>query len=833
MKIAVVTEIINTHSGSRAPVDLALSLGNAGHEVTILALSKKCNFEVKKNLEENGVLVILLAGNKLIASTKLLLKLKRIRPKIVSLHATLPFTIASKLSGFPIVKTFYGTQLDAYYERIFPREPNISDKFVNFLANKIIILKEKAQFLIGNKVVAISKFTKQQALKLYGEKIDYCYLAVGNFPKAENFFKGKNFILSVSRFTPYKRFHQLIGACGNLPLVIVGSGENRRYLNYLKRIKGKNCKILVDISDSKLSDLYRKCLFYASFDKLPFFGLPIIEAGFHSKPSVAANFGAISELIQNGKTGFVVNNSAEFSKKAQLLFNNLVLTKKLGTKAKERTRKLFNLRNLSNEYSKIFNEILTKKNPDRHHLLFLTLIILAGAILRLIYLAHHNFWFDEAFSYFVAKQRLKDIILATAADSHPPFYYFLLHFWQKLGSSEIFLRLLSVIFGVLQIPAIYFLGKNLFNKRVGLVTALISALSPLLIYYSTESRMYILTVFFTTLTFLFFFNLLKRWSAINGLLFTITLTLSFYTNYYSLLLLIPLNLIIFTYQKRNLINILFFQTASLALFLPWILIFLQNSHPAILATKSWIALPVTFVSFILGGTGIVTLREFFQATDRLVTILFILSLVLFGIIFVEGLENFKKNLNFRLVLAILLSPIIFIFLVNLVKPVYSVRATIIFAPFFYLLLASKITQLRDGSLKFTIGLVCALFTIINFIQISQPKFGGPPLKLASKITQNNIPIVHSSILTYYPFRFYSDDNLNYLMGFNPLTLQTEKSIETKRLNLDDLPQKFIFVEIKNGQDLQELARQKQEVYRVAKADEIKKIGDITLTYFKK
>ena len=56
-------------------------------------------------------------------------------------------------------------------------------------------------------------------------------------------------------------------------------------------------------------------------------------------------------------------------------------------------------------------------------------------------------WRDEAFSYFMARENLMNIVLTTARDNNPPLYYILLHFWMKIfGSTEIALRSLSVIF---------------------------------------------------------------------------------------------------------------------------------------------------------------------------------------------------------------------------------------------------------------------------------------------------------------------------------------------------------------------------------------------------
>ena len=836
MKIAVITEILNTHSGSRAPIDLAVSLAQLKNQIIILAVKKKCDYALKKNLEKKGLTIILFPQSKLLAAIKLYFKLRKIKPRVISFHATLPFFIASKVSATPIVKTYYGTQLDAYYEKIFPKKPNFFDKLVNFLVNKLITAIEKIQFLLSDEVIAISKFVSNQAKTLYKTSIPFCYLGVSNLGKPELVnIKKRNFMLTVSRFTPYKGFHELIAASGNLPLVVAGSAQNNNYLQYLKKTKGPNCQILVDIPDSQLATLYKKCQFLASFDKLPFFGLPIIEAANYGKSTIALNYGAVPELIKNGKTGFIVNNSQEFLKKANLLFKNSGLAKKLGVSAAERAKKMFNFGYLAQTYNKIFNKVLSKKEKKSDNFLSLKIIFLVGIILRLLYLGHHDFWFDEVFSYFVARENLANLIFATAADTHPPFYYLILHFWLKIaGNSEVLLRLLSTIFGILLIYIVYLLGKISFNQKTAVVAALFTSLSPLLVYYSAETRMYILVTLLTTSTILFFFKLIKKWSTAYSFWFITTLTLSFYTNYYSLILLVSINLIILFFKKQLLARFLYLQTISLVLFLPWILIFTQNPHPPILAVNTITGLPAMFGSFVLGGTGIVTLREFFQPSTNIGLILiFTLTLIFFGVIFMHVLKLVKKNYNLKLAVIFLFAPIVVISLVNLVQPVFSVRATIIFAPIFYLIIASKVSQFKGNTLKFLIFLTFLLFLSLNFIFLTQPKFKGPALKTVSQANQNTIPILHSSILTYYPFKFYTGDNLNFLVGFSPLTQKTEQLIGIKLANLQNLPQKFIFVEIKNGQDSEKLANLKQLILQSAKVEKTQNIDDITLIFFRK
>jgi len=86
-------------------------------------------------------------------------------------------------------------------------------------------------------------------------------------------------------------------------------------------------------------------------------------------------------------------------------------------------------------------------------------------------------------------------------ETNPPLYHLLLWFWVKLTGSSVFaLRFLSLILGVLTVPLVYRLARLAFGELVGLLAALLCAISPFQVYYSQEARMYALATFFTTLS---------------------------------------------------------------------------------------------------------------------------------------------------------------------------------------------------------------------------------------------------------------------------------------------------------------------------------------------
>jgi len=77
-----------------------------------------------------------------------------------------------------------------------------------------------------------------------------------------------------------------------------------------------------------------------------------------------------------------------------------------------------------------------------------------------------SLWRDEAFSYFLAKKNILEIIFLSAKDYNPPLYYILLHFWMKIfGSSEIALRSLSLVFYWATIYIIFLFLTKIFKIK--------------------------------------------------------------------------------------------------------------------------------------------------------------------------------------------------------------------------------------------------------------------------------------------------------------------------------------------------------------------------------
>ena len=123
-------------------------------------------------------------------------------------------------------------------------------------------------------------------------------------------------------------------------------------------------------------------------------------------------------------------------------------------------------------------------------------ITAVGFILRVWEIGAKGLWLDEAFSVWLGWKPLGELLSwLVNIDQHPPLYYTLLHFWIKIaGDNPDNVRMLSAILGTLTIPVMFLLGRRLIGTTVGLLAALILALSPFHVRFAQETRMY------TTLT---------------------------------------------------------------------------------------------------------------------------------------------------------------------------------------------------------------------------------------------------------------------------------------------------------------------------------------------
>src|SRR6201998_1548575 len=142
---------------------------------------------------------------------------------------------------------------------------------------------------------------------------------------------------------------------------------------------------------------------------------------------------------------------------------------------------------------------------SRSDSLLLACLIAAGAVLRFLFLTKKSFWFDEGVSVQIARLDWYNFVrILWRREANMSLYYLLLRRWVHLRHSEFFIRSLSVLASLACIPAIYYLGRQLFDRRVGLIAATLLTFNAYAVRYAQEARAYSLFVFLTLLSSIYF-----------------------------------------------------------------------------------------------------------------------------------------------------------------------------------------------------------------------------------------------------------------------------------------------------------------------------------------
>ncbi|MGO9922809.1 MAG: glycosyltransferase family 39 protein [Isosphaeraceae bacterium] len=246
------------------------------------------------------------------------------------------------------------------------------------------------------------------------------------------------------------------------------------------------------------------------------------------------------------------------------------------------------------------------------------MVILGGILalataLRAWKLGQLSFWYDEIVTMRLATaptpaalfDRLVQID-ATRAPLHP----LLLQCWIGLfGSSEAAGRSLSVVCGIVTIGLVYWIGLLVFDRASGLWAAWLAAISPPLVYYSREARMYALLVMIACLCWGLLFSLRKASSHGKSIAYALCLAALVYCHPLGLLMAATLGLGSFLFVRR------FFDRrqrwlgvhlAALLLAAPWIGHYFDHDPEFLsgqLPVRFLIGTPIGFI----GGNSVVLL----------------------------------------------------------------------------------------------------------------------------------------------------------------------------------------------------------------------------------
>lgn len=206
-------------------------------------------------------------------------------------------------------------------------------------------------------------------------------------------------------------------------------------------------------------------------------------------------------------------------------------------------------------------------------------ITLVGSALRIPQMGDSIVWDELSTQFVVSGVTFSEMFNRVAGEQEitPPLYFVFSWLSAKLGDANFFLRLPSLISGVLLIPATYWLGLRTVGRSAGIVGAAIIALGPFFIYFSTEARAYSLLALLTLLSTLALMNAIERNQVRWYVGFSLLCAAAMYTHYTAVFILLAQVLWALIYFRDLRLRILASVVAAFVLYIPWISQYLADS----------------------------------------------------------------------------------------------------------------------------------------------------------------------------------------------------------------------------------------------------------------
>jgi mannosyltransferase len=163
-------------------------------------------------------------------------------------------------------------------------------------------------------------------------------------------------------------------------------------------------------------------------------------------------------------------------------------------------------------------------------------VVALGVVLRFV--QRSPLWLDEALSVNIAQLPPSELLDALRHDGHPPLYYLILHGWMKVfGEGDVAVRALSGLFAVAALPLTWVAGRNLAGRSGARWAVMVASVSPFLVRYATETRMYSLVMLLVLAGYLLLVDALgepRAWRLAGLWLISGALLLTHYWSFYLL-----------------------------------------------------------------------------------------------------------------------------------------------------------------------------------------------------------------------------------------------------------------------------------------------------------
>ncbi len=394
-------------------------------------------------------------------------------------------------------------------------------------------------------------------------------------------------------------------------------------------------------------------------------------------------------------------------------------------------------------------------------------LMLGGFALRLPDPAGRQLEYDEVFGILFAQHDFAEIVRASAADTTPPLYYWLLHLWD--GAGELFsARFFSVWLGTLALPVFFALARRLTGPAEALAALGLFAISPIAVFYGHYTRMYALLLLCGLLMAYAFVRWLATGRRRDLAAFTAAAAISLWVHPLAGLLVLALDVAFLWGRdlwpgslRRRVGGLAVAHGAMTLAFAPW-LVYLPGQLDKV-NRAFWIPVP--------GGGELVRTVIMWHfhlpLPDALLIPLAFVALCLAAVTLLETVRRWRSATTAQLrclvvLVSLALVPVGMMFVVSQVRPVYVERAVIVSCAAYLLLAVGALGRLPVRPVAALLagllwaGTIAALVYQARYDEFPRSAFQAAVATLAVELRPGDT-ILHDNKLSFFPMYYFSPE----------------------------------------------------------------------------
>ncbi|MBN1797202.1 MAG: glycosyltransferase family 4 protein [Spirochaetales bacterium] len=365
MKICYIVTRIDEIGGAQIHVrDLACMMSQAGHEVCVIS-GGNCDTRYLEQLEKKQIMVYRLKRlvreiniiSDWLAVMRITEILRKEKPDVLSLHASKAGfigRIAGKICGIATLFTAHGWSFSegvSWLKRLFYAA---AEKMVSYLAAKII---------------NVSNYDKKLALR-YGIVPFYkCTVIHNGMPDIAPGLLAKQSaefcrIVMTARFAPQKDHALLLSVLKDFKnlqwhLDLIGTGPLESDIKGMVKELGMRKRVTFHGQTHQVEEILSKAHLFVLTSNWE--GLPrsIIEALRAGLPVIASDVGGVAELIEHGKTGYLIPRSdgTKLAEYLGLLLTDPQRRARMGRESRKKYMKDFTFANMYERTVTVYKEL--------------------------------------------------------------------------------------------------------------------------------------------------------------------------------------------------------------------------------------------------------------------------------------------------------------------------------------------------------------------------------------------------------------------------------------------------------------------------------------------